>query len=124
MLPRYVCPSLLASLGHLISDSLSCMLDEVLGMHWENAEATDPEKLGRWPCLSLPVLASPWELCCSPILTLVICGPSLELFPPPASLPQISLGAPWLGHIVHDPQLTVGMLTAFMLARAPVAGAL
>lgn len=97
----------------------SCMLDEVLRMHWGNIEATDLWKLGRCPCLSLPVLTSPWELGCSLILTLVICSPVLELLPHPAALPQTSLGCspPWSCH--PWPQLTVGPLTTTTLTRAP-----
>ena len=85
-------------------------------MHWENTEATDPRKLGRWLCPSLPVLASLWGLGCSFILTLVICGPASELLPPPVDLPQMtprcwSMGSARCGDPDH-----------LTLTRAPVAG--
>lgn len=69
--------------------------------------------------MALPVLPSPllraapssWELGCSLILTLVTCGPVLELLARPAALPQTSLRCSLAGSCHLWPQLTVGPLT-------------
>lgn len=83
----------------LLWGTWSFMLDEILRMHREDVEATDFRKLGRGPCLSLPVLSS------------------LPL-PPPGSWAALS-SPPWLPAVLFWNCLHIQLLCSRLLSGTP-----